>query len=617
MTLVAGSPPPQSQVTDPAFAVEAMVTAVIVERGDRMAVSAPDGELSYAELDACADRLADVLHAEGVGTGSLVALCLPRSAALVVAQWAVMKVKATYLPVDPAWPERRAREVIAASGAGHLVVADGHAGGFAGDPVASMPGTGRLLRLRRGSRRTELEGLAYVMYTSGSTGEPKGVMVERAGLANLVRWHLDAFDLTATDRCMQLSSPGFDASAWEIWTTLAAGASLHVPVPGLRTAPDGLRDWLLNAGITVGFVPTALAESLLDLDWPAVTSLRFLLTGGDRLRRAPRAGLPFTLVNNYGVTEASVVTTSGAVPPGTPAPTIGKAIAGVDVRVVDAALSPVPAGDLGELLVGGVSLGRGYLDAPGLTAQRFVVDANPELTGRWYRTGDLVRFRPDGELDYRGRLDDQVNVLGQRLEPAEVDAVLLLQPEIESAAVVAVGEIGASRLVACLVARGAARPPRSELTARLREWLPDYMVPVEYVWLETMPVTVGGKVDRESLRKSAEAGDTADPQPGDELTGAAADAAAIISAMVTELLDLPEVGVDDNFFWLGGHSLFGAQLITRMERRFGVELARRDVFDNPTVRSLTGLLSRVMVEQVSRLTEAETARLLAQMPQRG
>jgi non-ribosomal peptide synthetase component F len=240
---------------------------------------------------------------------------------------------------------------------------------------------------------------AYIVYTSGSTGRPKGVIIEHASLGNLVDWHKKAFGITESDRTALISSPGFDAAVWEIWPCLSAGASLHVPPERVKTDPVALRDWLLAEGITTTFVPTPLCEALIALDWPDTAPLRIMLTGGDVLHRRPRAGLPFRLVNNYGVSEATVVATSGTVTPAHTAdghddlPALGAAISGVTLTVVDPDGRPVPPGTAGELVIGGIGVGRGYLGHPDLNRTKFSVDAAGH---RRYRTGDLVRLRADG-----------------------------------------------------------------------------------------------------------------------------------------------------------------------------------------------------------------------------
>jgi acyl-CoA synthetase (AMP-forming)/AMP-acid ligase II/acyl carrier protein len=353
----------------------------------------------------------------------------------------------------------------------------------------------------------------------------------------------------------------------------------------LRADPVGLRDWLLDEGITVTFLPTGVAEGMIGLTWRGGGALRFLLTGGDALTRRPSRELGFTVVNNYGVSEASVVTTSGPVAPaGDGPPTIGRAIDGVDIRIVDDDLVPVPSGDAGELLIGGVSVARGYLHQPELTSQRFVEGPG----GRCYRTGDRVRMRPDGQVEFLGRVDDQLSIRGFRVEPGEVAAALNSHPGVEASVSVALGASSAERrLVAYVVADGALRPDDRELDAHLADLLPEYMVPSTYVWLEELPLTAHGKIDRAALPDPV-----APPAP--ELTGPAPETAvetAVVS-VIAELLERADVATNQNFFLLGGHSMLGAQLIVRLADLFDTEISLRYLFDHPTPAELAAEVER-------------------------
>ncbi len=385
--------------------------------------------------------------------------------------------------------------------------------------------------------------------------------------------------MNASDRCTQISSPGFDAAVWEIWPSLASGAAIHVVPEDLRADPIGLRDWLVAEGITVTFVPTAVADGIIGLDWPDEGALRYLLTGGDALTRRPPPDLGFIVVNNYGLSETSVVATSGAVATdGEGAPSIGRPIAGVVAEVVDERLQPVDPGDDGELVLGGVALARGYLNRPELTAARFLNGPH----GRRYRTGDRVRVRADGEIEFLGRLDDQLSIRGFRVEPGEIAAALNSHPAIEASVAVGVGRSSSERrLVGYLVATDGERPHSDELARFLGASLPDYMVPSSFVWLDELPVTPHGKIDREALPDPFDAAQ-------DELAGRppATEVEAAIASIVTELLEIDYVGMEQNFFLLGGHSMLGAQLIVRLEELFGVEISLRYLFDHPTPAEL-------------------------------
>ncbi len=573
-------------------ALDAVDRTVAISPED-IAVRDADATLTFGELSAHADRLAERLRRAGAAPGDLVGLCLPRSAALVTATLGITRAGAAYVAIDPAYPDERVRWMLEDAGVVAVVT----------DPA----GVARLGALRdslavvvsgdadepeaepvRAPLRPQPADIAYVVYTSGSTGRPKGVLVEHAGLANLVAWHCDAFGLTAGDRCTQIASPGFDAAAWEIWPSLAAGATLVVVPEELRGDPFGLRDWLVDEAITVSFLPTAVAEGVLALSWPAGTALRHLLAGGDALRRRPSPSLPFTVVNNYGLSETAVVATSGPVAPeGDGPPSIGRPITGVEAEIVDEELRPVAPGVAGELLVGGVAVGPGYLNRDELTAERFLAGAG----GRRYRTGDRVRLRPDGALDFLGRLDDQLSIRGFRVEPGEVVAALNAHPEVAASVVVAGrdGDGAEQRLIAYVVAGGAERPPHEELAVFLGDTLPAHMVPARWVWLPELPLTTHGKVDRDALPAADDPGPDRDAPAGRQ---AEDEVEAAVAAIVAELLEVEAVGADENFFLLGGHSMLGAQLIVRLEDRFGVELSLRFLFDHPTSGAITAEITR-------------------------
>ncbi|MFL6199189.1 MAG: amino acid adenylation domain-containing protein [Thermoanaerobaculia bacterium] len=390
--------------------------------------------LAYGELLDRASRLAAELRS--LPLDRPVGLCVERSPELVIGALAVLWAGGAYLPLDPSYPEDRLAFVARESGMPALLVR--------GEGIPSWAGDTRVIRLDLPTPAEPVEpaepDVAYVIYTSGSTGRPKGVQVPRAGLASLVRWHLKTYGVTADDRATLVASPAFDASVWEIWPYLAAGASLHIPDEETRLDPGRLLEWMAAEGITIAFLPTPLAEQAVEAQMPEGLRLRALLTGGDRLQRAPRRPLPFALINHYGPTECSVVATCAPVEPfSTRPPSIGRPIAGTRAYVVDARLDPVPIGTPGELLLGGAGLARGYLGRPDLTAERFVPD--PFATGgRLYRTGDLVRLLPDGELDFLGRVDTQVKLRGFRIELGEIESALLRHPEVREAAVALRGD---------------------------------------------------------------------------------------------------------------------------------------------------------------------------------
>jgi amino acid adenylation domain-containing protein len=555
---------------------------------DAVAVLAGGERVTYAELDARANRLAHHLAALGVGPDVVAGVCQAHTADLIVSHLAVLKAGGAYLPIDPAHPaerigamleDARALAVLAdaatadriPSSAATLVRVDAD-----GETIGARPS-------HRPSVAVDRANLAYVVFTSGSTGRPKGVGVQHRSLAGLVRWHLRAFGVTARDRGSQVAGVGFDAAVWEVWPYLAAGASVVIAPEDARLSPPALRGFLLESGVTVSFASTPVAEALLALDWPPEAPLRLLLTGGDALRTRPPASLPFRLINNYGPTEGTVVATSGAVEwsaaDGLPA--IGHAIDGAAAYVVDPRMRPVPRGVAGELYVGGVGVARGYLGRPALTAERFVPDPlSPEPGGRAYRTGDRVRRRADGALDFLGRNDDQVKVRGVRIEPGEVEAALTRDPAVREAVVGAPADRhGERRLVAWIVPADDALDVAA-LRARLRDVLPEHMVPASFVEMGALPLTPNGKVDRRALPPPASAAGeeayVAPRSPTEEL----------LAGIFAEVLGAPRVGAHDDFFSLGGHSLLVTRMTSRIARDLGAELPLRAVFEAPSVALL-------------------------------
>jgi amino acid adenylation domain-containing protein len=588
------------------------------ENPGHMALGDGSMRLTYGELDDRASQLAHHLKELGVAANTAVAVCVRRSPLAALASLAVMKAGAAYLPMDPNYPRERLSFILTDSGA-PIVLSDSTVAG-------SLPeGNWRLLLLDRddlaGRTPDALEAtevcpdhLAYVIYTSGSTGTPKGVEITHANLLNLVSWHQKTFAVTAEDRATQFASFGFDAAVWELWPYLTAGAAVHITPEEVRSSPELLRDWLIDQEITITFVPTALAERLIMLDWPANTKLRFLLTGADTLHHYPRHGLPFALINNYGPTEATVVATSGCVPlekPDAPQrPPIGRPIDGTEIYIVDESLIPVPRGEVGELCIGGAGVARGYVNSPELTARKFVQNRFDTQPGaRFYRTGDLARYLPDGQIEYVGRMDNLIKIRGYRVEPNEIITILDAHPAVQASAVIERGDTNNQRLLAYIVVNHAqALPTVTELRDLLRSRLPDYMIPAVFVVVPDLPLTPNGKLDREALPPPI----AANVLPDENYLAPRTVLEERLSALVANLLGVARVGVNDNFFLIGGHSLFGTQLIARIRDNFGVELPLRSVFESPTPGLLAQEIEHLMAAKISAMSEDEIQRVLGQ-----
>jgi acyl-coenzyme A synthetase/AMP-(fatty) acid ligase/acyl carrier protein len=408
------------------------------------------------------------------------------------------------------------------------------------------------------------------------------VPISHASLYNLVCWHNEAYAVTPADRATQIASSAFDASVWEIWPYLAAGASVHIVGEATRADPARLVRWLAAHEITLSFLPTPLAEAALRERWPEPLALRVLLTGGDKLRRRPQRKLPFRLVNHYGPTENTVVSTFAEISAeGAGPPPIGRPLPNTSVHVLDAELRPVPIGVPGELHVGGVQLAAGYWNRPELSAQKFI-DHPFQRGERLYKTGDRVRWLAEGEIEFLGRIDEQVKIRGVRIEPGEIEALLARHRAVREAVVLARDDGGGeARLVAYVVAQDAAAGLRDELRAALRGQLPEAMVPSHFVMLDALPLTPNGKIDRQRLPAPEAA------LPRREYVRARNRLEEILAGTWAEVLGVERVGIEDNFFELGGHSLNAMQIVSRLHRELRVELPVAELFAAPTIASLS------------------------------
>ncbi|HLW00799.1 MAG TPA: non-ribosomal peptide synthetase [Ktedonobacterales bacterium] len=600
--------------------VPQLIARQVAATPEAIALITDEQHLSYRELNQRSNQLAHYLQTMGVGPNVLVGVCLERSLDLVVALLGVLKAGGAYVPLDPAYPPERLAFMLKDAQAPVLVTRRHWADSFSlshtkavcldtdAQALAQQPDTDP--RFPAG-----IANLAYVLYTSGSTGQPKGVQISHDGLLNLVYWHQRAFDITAADRATQVASPAFDAAGWELWPYLTAGASVYLPDEETRVTPVALRDWLLKHDITISFLPTPLAEEVIMLEWPGTTRLRYLLTGGDALQHYPPATLPFAFINNYGPTESTVVATSGRVLPmehPERPPLIGRPIANTQVYLLDEQLQPVSIGEVGELYIGGASLALGYHNRPELTAERFIQHPfRAESGARLYKTGDLVRFMPDGQLAFVGRADDQIKIRGYRIEPGEIVAALNRHPAIQASVVVARDEApGEKRLVAYIVAAPETAIAPGALQEHLREYLPDYMVPAIFVGVDALPMTPNGKIDRAALPTPDETNTLHTDARDEPLTPLEAQ----VTQIVSNLLNISEVGAEDNFFMLGGHSMLGIQLVTQIHETFGVELPLRTLFEAPTVRQLSAEIEQRLIAKVEMMSEEEARRILESGP---
>ncbi|HEX8360313.1 MAG TPA: amino acid adenylation domain-containing protein, partial [Longimicrobium sp.] len=555
-----------------------------------VAVAYEGEHLTYAELNARANRLAHYLRGRGVGPDSRVGFCVDRSLEMMVGLFAVMKAGGAYVPLDPGYPADRLRYMLRDSEP-VVLLAQGSLSGVVDGLTAGLevPVLDLQAPVWESCPDTDPERgaltpdhLAYVIYTSGSTGMPKGVMVPHRGVVNVVTWMQATFGVGAGDSVLQKTPISFDASIRELFSPMMAGARLVMARPGGHKDPGYLVDVIRREGITsMHFVPSMLQVFLEHPEVTSCTTLRQVVCGGEALPtalvRELNERLPGVAAwNVYGPTEAAVDVTARAcdrLDAGVRVP-LGRPMANVRLYVLDAWGEPVPAGVPGELHIAGVQVARGYLNRPELTAERFVAD--PFAGGRMYRTGDLARWRADGTLEYLGRNDGQVKVRGFRIELGEIEARLREHPAVREAVVVARGDAaGDARLVAYCVGAGV---EVEALRTHLGERLPEHMAPAAYVWLDALPLTPNGKLDRRALPA---------PDAGAfsvrEYEAPVGEMEAALAGIWAELLGVERVGRNDHFFELGGHSLRAVQVVSRVRQVLGIELALGDVFTRPVL----------------------------------
>ncbi len=552
--------------------------------------------LSYAQLNARANRLAHRLIERGVQPGDRIAVRLARSIELVCAQLAVIKAGAAYVPIDPQLPAARQAWIADDSGAclmltdaigdeeiPQLTVEDREAEDHNGNPA---------LRVSSGAT-------AYIMYTSGSTGTPKGVMTPHQGITRLVRNNrYAAFD--ADDRIAFAANPAFDASTMEVWAALLNGGALVVIAPEVMMEAERLAAELQRHRITTLFLTTALFNQYVHSISGALAQLKYLISGGEKEDPGAYARLlqergPVHLIHAYGPTETTTFATTARIEraEGEARLPIGKPIGNTRAYLLDARGRPVPMGAVGELHIGGVGVALGYLNRPELTAQRFLSDPfNPVGGGRMYRTGDLARYLPDGSLEYQGRCDQQIKLRGFRIEPGEIEVQLAASPWVREAVVQVCSTEHHPRLVAWIVPT--ADVDRSALQGQLRaylsERLPEYMVPSAYVWLDALPLTANGKLDRRALPEPERAAvgtrEYVAPQGETETT---------LARVWCELLEIGQIGRHDNFFELGGHSLLAVRLSSQL-RQQGITLPVQAIFNHPILAELAERIDRRTAE---------------------
>jgi amino acid adenylation domain-containing protein len=583
--------------------LDQLIQQQVYRSPDSVAVQFEDQALSYRELDARANQLANYLSENGVGPETLVAVCMERSVEMVIALYGVLKSGAAYVPLDPEHPTERLAFVIDETRT-PVILSQQHLRDRIPDAeskIFCLDSEWDAIKERDSSRLPATatpDNLAYVIYTSGSTGKPKGVMNTHKGIVNRLCWMQQAFQLDADDMVLQKTPFSFDVSVWEFFWPIMTGACVVLAKPGGHRDTAYLAGLIIDRAITtLHFVPSMLKIFLEHESLKAAGSLKRVICSGEALTRELQEQFfdvcDAELHNLYGPTEAAVDVTSWHCRHTYPANSvpIGRPIANTRVYILDSGLNPVPAGVPGELHIGGVQVARGYVNRPDLTAEKFIVDPfSQKADARLYKTGDLARYLPDGNIEYLGRMDFQVKLRGFRIELGEIESVLRKHDAVSDAVVLCRQYSAAEpRLVAYVVGTKNNMACVEELRTAVRAALPDYMMPAAFVFLDRIPLTSSGKVDRRELPEAKDERQAAQAlvQPRNTLERQLVD-------IWRQVLNVDQIGIHDNFFDLGGHSLLATQVVSRTRETLGAELPVTILFEHPTVE---GLADRIEVSR--------------------
>ncbi|WP_050021678.1 non-ribosomal peptide synthetase [Chryseobacterium sp. P1-3] len=571
---------------------------------DNIAIVYQHQTMTYKELDERSNQLANALLDKGIKEGKYVPVWLDRSLEWAIAVLGIIKTGAAYVPIDPAYPVKRVEYILSDTSAEFIIT--NHSLG----EQLTKSGKTKIFELEQMSSldswssndpalKVNQNALAYTIYTSGSTGKPKGVMITHHTIQHLVTWHNHHFHVDHTSHLSLVAGLAFDISVWEFWSALTSGGTIFIADNEERTNVSALVDYYRKNRITHGFVPSVLAPAVVDStrNYNDLT-LKYLFTGGEKLKPVLTTELNYELIDYYGPTECTVYATFKKVKDvnGQYVPSIGKPIANAKAYILNENLEVLPVGAVGELFIGGNILAKGYLNNEELTAAKFI--ANPfKENEKLYRTGDLARWLPDGDIEFLGRMDNQVKIRGFRIELGEIERSLTQDKNIREALVITKDTVNGNKyLVAFVVATPGAEKDGTSVRNQLKEELPGYMIPAQIIFIDKIPLTANGKTDIRSLRELAdkEARDLISLEPPTNETE------RIIADIWSSELERPVINITDNFFDIGGNSLLVAVVAVALQRKLDMKVYLRDIYQYPVLQDL----SEVLINRAKAFREA-------------
>ena len=585
----------KQELSVPTATLAAQFEAQVAAHPDRVAFVDDQYTLTYGELNEKANQVAHYLRAQyDIQSDDIISIIADHNEILVIGILGIIKAGAAYLPINPKTPIERINYQLTDANA--KVVLTDH---FEGDTAKTMISLPEIWDTISTNETGNLEiintvnDLGYVIYTSGSTGKPKGVMIEQESLLHLCEWHESYYEVNADSRITMYCSISFDASVWELWPTLLSGARIYMAAKKQESGFNNFIDWVTEEGITHTFLPTAICKYLIQSGKEVPSNLK-VLTGGDDL--GTLEAVPFTIYNNYGPTEATVVSTVFKVdqPYTERNIPIGKPLSNKEIYILDDQLNPLPVGYAGEIYIGGAGIARGYINREDLTAANFI--PNPFGGGRLYKTGDMAKWLADGNIEFIGRSDFQVNIRGQRIELGEIEATLMNHEQIKQAVVTVFQHEEDEYLVGYYLADEVITP--AELKEHLKQFLPNYMIPGNFIQVEKFPLTLNGKIDKRALPKPTEVATSKYVAPRNETE-------VQMVKLWEDILDREDIGIEDNFFEIGGHSMKALQMVSRVNSEMDLRINLGDVIGAPYIKDLAELISNSQEEYNNIITLSE------------